>query len=75
MSHQIKEKQMSHDRKSPSTRKLPYNISENTKKQLALGLDINSRFDKAIKRTSFNLSFSTAEVLKHVTSTRTIPSK
>lgn len=32
MSHQIKEKQMSRDRKSPATRKLPYNISENTKK-------------------------------------------
>lgn len=30
------------------------------KKQLALGLDINSRFDKAIKRTFFNLSFSAA---------------
>lgn len=50
MSHQIKEKQMSHDRKSPSTRKLPYNISENTKKQL--GLEIISRFDKAIKGLS-----------------------
>lgn len=66
MSHQIKEKQMSHDRKSPEIYLIIYLKIQ--KKQIALGLDINRRFDKATKRTFFNLSFSAAVSMQHHTS-------